>query len=325
MIVYISSCTTLDKKGGVYSYNISENGSLEEIDYLPCDRPMYTCIDNNKIYVLLREGAGKYSGVFSAEINDGVFGSTSEISSTNGREACHLTVKGRDVYVANYTTGNICRSSWKTVGFEGSGINPDRQDGPHTHCIICSPCENYVLVTDLGTDTIAVYDRDLDYVSKTHVPLGHGIRHIVFSPCGNYLYGINELACTVSAFQWKKDKGELVYIKTYDIEMPEKELKYSTGAAIRVSRDGSKLYVSVRGYDKLIVLDCRDPKKLSVLQCVSCEGSGPRDFNITPDERYLICTNEVSGNVTVFGLSDGMISKKVYDFELSKPLCAEIE
>ena len=53
-------------------------------------------------------------------------------------------------------------------------------------------------------DTVFVYDRNLDYVSKARVPDGYGARHLALSPDGKYVYCVNELVSSVTVFAYER-------------------------------------------------------------------------------------------------------------------------
>lgn len=66
------------------------------------------------------------------------------------------------------------------VVHSGSGINPKRQEMPHTH-YINSFDGKYLLCCDLGTDEVYTYDKNLCEVSRDRVPSGHGARHLAYT------------------------------------------------------------------------------------------------------------------------------------------------
>jgi hypothetical protein len=59
-------------------------------------------------------------------------------------------------------------------------------------------------------DTLAIYDKNLRLISESKVPSGYGIRHLVFSKDGTYIYAVNELVPSISVFEYAKGKAELV-------------------------------------------------------------------------------------------------------------------
>ncbi|MGN0178118.1 MAG: lactonase family protein [Monoglobaceae bacterium] len=303
---YIAGCS---KDGGVYHCGISGNGA-EIKSVTEISEPMFLAKDGERMHILLRECfEGRIGGVCTAEIlSDGSLGEPSAPVPTEGVVPCHLCVFGGRIYCVNYLSGSAARIPDRLVTHSGSGVNPKRQEGPHTH-YINSFDGKYLLCTDLGCDEIYTYDSDLCEVSRVSLPAGSGPRHLI-----NYkdkIFCANELGNTVSAFNYADGKLEYLYSKPLfddDIE--------STAAAIRVY--GSKLYVSNRGHDSISVFSM-DGEELELIKCVGCGGKSPRDFNIIND--ILICTNEASDNVTFFGLNEGIPEKLDFELNIRQPLC----
>ena len=305
---YIASC---DKEGGIYSCEFKE-GKAEIINKTTLDRPMYMVSEQNKMYVILRAPfkENDYSGIISFETENGELKNKSEINSTDGVVGCHLCVLDENIYCVNYLSGSVTKLCDKVVTHKGKGKNPQRQEMPHTH-YINSFDGKYLLCTDLGTDEIYTYDKNLNEISRASVPSGHGARHLEFE--NGYIYCANELESTVSCFKY--DDGRLQYIDTVNA-LPEDTEIENTVAAIRIN--GEYLYVSNRGHDSIAVfkLSENQPKFITT---VSCGGSSPRDFNIFGD--LLICTNENSDNVTFFNLKNGIPEKLDCELNIKSPLC----
>lgn len=307
--VYILSCETINNGGGIYRYELLENKFCNS-GYFPCDRPMYAIYKNDRLHVVLRQACGKNSGYFSIRKD---FTLPSNVMDTQGVVACHLDVALENNYIVNYLSGNVVKNCDKVVCHFGKSKNPDRQEAPHTH--YCGVLEDkFLLVTDLGLDTVFVYDLDLNLISQAKVPLGYGARHLVVSNDGKTVYVINELVPSVSIFDFCQ--GEIVYKKTVNLEFINKK---TTGSAIRLSKRGEYLYLSLREENCIIVLKI-DKTELKVVQKFSCGGDSPRDIQIIEDE-YLISCNEKSNNIVVFGLKAGLVDKVLYKEKISKPLC----
>lgn len=305
--IFLLSCAEVAEGGGVYKFGLTKRGKLERISYLPCPKPMYSVLHNGRLHILLRspfEASGN-SGYFSCreDLSD-----YSTLENTLGKCACHLSVD-EDVYIANYLSGNIVKNCEESVTHTGKGVNQPRQDAAHTHFTAFSPDEEYVLCCDLGLDTVYVYDRNLKQISAASVPAGYGVRHLVFSKDGRFFYAVNELVPSVSVFAYAN--GEAKYMSTTLLDC---ENKNSTAAAIRSDDEEGKIYISVRGKNKIFVFDvCGETLRLS--GSFSCGGSGPRDFNLTG--KFIVCANENSDNITV-------IDKKTYcvveDLPMKNPL-----
>lgn len=309
----VCSCETPEKGGGLYNFSLSESGRLTKMHHLPLDRPMYAVYDNGTISVALRQVFGNESGILSLTVSEnGALTKKAEPVTTHGVVACHLLASGEDIYTVNYLSGSIVKLPHTVVSHEGHGINP-RQDAPHPHGVILSPDGKYVLAADLGLDKIFVFRRDLAPVFEASVPAGNGARHMVFSPCGGYLYCVCELSATISVLRY--NDGHLTYL--HDTEPCARGI----AAAIRLSKDGRFLYVSTRGEDTVTVLETEDKEHFTLRGKFSCGGEYPRDILLSPDEKFLLCAGERSHSLTVFALQEGLPVEMTDTYSLPSPIC----
>lgn len=310
-MIYILACEKIENGGGIYAYDLAEKGALKQRAYFPCDMPMYAVKCEKGLCVLLRQP-------FKDEENSGYFfidellQTASETKSTQGVVACHLCVENDDVYTVNYLSGNVVKNGKAIVRRQGNSMHPTRQTQSHTHFVDKTP-DGYLAVCDLGTDTLAFYDKDLKLISECKVPSGYGIRHLVFSKDGAYIYAVNELVPSISVFSYENGKATLV--TTVKIECRKEN---ANGAAIRLSDDGKYLYVSIR-VENVICVFAVDNEKLTLLQTVDCDGDSPRDFNIY--ENFLVVCNEKSGNVVVVKTENGRITEQLFNIKVTNPLC----
>src|SRR5207249_3642258 len=97
---------------------------------------------------------------------------------------------------------------------DGSSLDGQQQSGPHAHAVLFSKDNRFLLMADLGLDKIFVYRFDEATGSITandppfaQVAPGAGVRHLAFHPDGLWLYAIDELASTISTFQYDAEKG----------------------------------------------------------------------------------------------------------------------
>ena len=309
-MVYLLSCETPENGGGIYAYNL-DNGTLKKCAYFPCDKPMYAVKCERGLCVLLRKPFTNLdeSGYFFI---DEKLENASEIKSTKGVVACHLTTDCDDVYAVNYLSGNIVKNGELVETRKGNSVHPSRQTQPHTH-FVEKTIGGYFAVCDLGTDTLAFYDKNLKLISESKVPSGYGIRHLVFSKDNNFIYAINELVPSISVFSYNNGNANL--LSTIEIEC---ESEKANGAAIRISKNGKYLYVSLREENSILVFKVNG-KDLTLIQKTSCGGDSPRDFNIM--ENHLIVTNEKSSNVVVYKLENNKIIKETTSIPLKNALC----
>jgi len=310
-MIYILSCETIKNGGGIYGYELKKNGELIQLAYFPCDRPMYAVKCKKGLCVLLRQPFedNNFSGYFYVDEN---LQTATEIKSTQGVVACHLCVDNDDVYIVNYLSGNIVKNGEIIVQRTGNSMHPTRQTEPHTH-FIDKPPDGYLAACDLGTDMLVIYDKNLQFISESKVPSGYGIRHLVFSKDGKYIYAVNELVPSISVFEYANGKAKLA--NTIGIECKNEK---ANGAAIRLSNDGKYLYISLREENVICVFEING-EELTLVQKTDCGGDSPRDFNIFGD--YVICTNERSNNISVFRLQGGIFDELVASIPLSTVLC----
>ncbi len=309
--LYFCAC---DTAGGIYHYTLSD-GALTFCEKVDLDRPTYMIIEGNKAYITLREidETTHFGSVVTADIDEkGRLVNLSEPQSSLGVVPCHLCVKDGNVYTANYLSGNIVKLPDTVVTHEGHGVNPTRQEAPHTHFVTVAP-DGYILCCDLGLDTIFTYDADLNEVSRARVPSGHGCRHLEFSADQNAVYCVNEMGNTVSVFDYSN--GVLTMRETVDA-LPDFEGQ-NTAAAIR--RNGDFLYVSHRGADTVARFKILPDNGLKLLENSPIGGVSPRDIWII--DNLLLCTNEITDSVTVLKLNNGKPSSFEKALSMKHPLC----
>ena len=309
--VYIASCT---EAGGIYHYKLRDGG-LYFADFTPMDRPMYAVIQNRKLYVLLRAPfENGDSGVVIYDLDDaGRPVNPSALQSTLGKVACHILADGEDIYCANYISGSLCKLPGKVVQHKGCGPDSARQEGPHVHFVGLTPDGYYICAADLGTDTVYVYDRELNLHSTAKVPAGHGVRHLAFSQDGKWMFAANELKSTVSAFAYKG--GTLRLVDTC-AAIPADFAGESAIAAIRVK--DRYIYVSNRGHDSVSKLSF-DEQKLTLRDTFSAGGKTPRDFCFVGSQ--LLCANQDSNTVTLLDAEHRILQT----VSVEAPVCICVE
>lgn len=260
-------------------------------------------------------GCGE-SGFAAYDIKSG--SQVTEISTTKGAVACHIAVDGGDIYCANYTGGSVFKAPGLLERHEGGSVDPVRQTSPHPHSVFFSPDKKYLLSCDLGLDTVFVYDRGLKLISTARVPAGAGVRHSVFSKDGRFVYCVNEMGAGISVFSWRQ--GRLQYIDTVSV-LPAGFQKTGSGAAIKLSKDGRLLYVTERASGSIVTLEA-DGAQLRLLGQTDCRGKEPRDFTLLADDRFAVCTNQFSDELSLFRISGSGIPVWVDTVGMEDPLCA---
>ncbi len=304
---YIASCST---DGGILFCKFLKDG-VKILDKTHLDRPMYMIKNDSKMHILLRDPYNiNESSLVSFTQKNGFLTQREKIISTKGSVACHLCYLNNAIYCVNYLSGNVVKLPETIISHKGHGIDPKRQEMPHTHYINTFDGK-YLLCTDLGTDEIYTYDKDLNEISRIKLLDGHGPRHLDFS--NGKVYCLNELKSTLSILDY--NSGSLILKETISV-LPEDYTGQSTAAAIR-SKDGF-IYTSNRGHNSISVLK-PDEDSVKLIKTVDCGGVYPRDFNIFGD--VLVCANELSDNVTFFQLINGIPEKLDVEINIKSPIC----
>ncbi len=286
--------------GGIYHYALSRRGELTLLDTLPLPSPNYLIFDGDTAYATLSRPFRdkETSGLIRLSVApDGALSRAGEIIPTDGEGACHLAFDEGDLYAANYGSGSVVRIGRPPVLHEGNGPDPIRQEAPHCHGVFFSPDRRYLLTCDLGLDTVFVYDRELNEVSRAKVPDGAGCRHLVFSRDGRFVYVENEMGCSVTVFRW--EDGRLLYRSTCPTRTYRPHDGPDKGSAIKLSENGRRLYITNRGENEVVVLSCRG-EKLRVIGRAPTGGDEPRDFSLLAGERYGIVTNQFGNSFRLY-------------------------
>lgn len=280
--------------------------------------PMYLQLEKNKLWAVLRAPFSDcaQSGVAAYDATTG--DRISDIFPTKGEVACHIAVKGDDVYCANYISGSVIRLPDTLAVHEGCGVDPVRQSSPHAHAVCFSPDRRFVLCCDLGLDTVFVYDRELKPISMAKVPGGAGARHLVFSKDGNLVYVMNEMGGSVSVFSYQSEA--LTYVNTLPVLPPDFK-GTGAGAAIKLSQSGERLYVTERATQSILTLSV-EGANLKILARTDCKGKEPRDFTLLAGDRFAVCCNQREDTVALFRISPEGIPTYLSQACIPAPLCA---
>lgn len=240
---------------------------------------------------------------------------------SRGASPCYVSLDaaGRYALVANYGDGTVAalpiaadgrlRPAAGVVQHEGSSVHPERQTGPHAHMIAPAPSGDLMLATDLGTDRILVYR--LDGATGRLLPNdrgpafaeadpGAGPRHFAFGQDGRRLYVINELASTLTAYDYDPGSGEMRPRQTVPT-LPDGFDGESTCAHGAVSPDGRFVYGSNRGHDSIAIWKV-DPASgaLTPVGHEPTRGKDPRNFAIDLTGAWLLAANQRSDTIVAF-------------------------
>jgi len=261
---------------------------------------------------------------------------------SGGADPCHLVVdaSGHVLIVANYTGGSVASfvlnadgSIGRTVSFlmhNGSSVNRARQEHAHAHEVVLSRDNRLAIICDLGMDKLMIYGLDtktgaLSAHDPPHALLepGSGPRHFAFDTAGRHGYLINELASTITVFDWDAARGALNEAQTVST-LPADFHGENTAAEIVIHPSGWFLYGSNRGDDSLaeFVID-RGTGRLTAGGRFSSGGRTPRNFAIDPTGRWLLAANQDSNEIVEFFIDPqtGELTPTGQRLRVSQPVC----
>jgi len=261
---------------------------------------------------------------------------------SGGTGPCHIIVDptGKYVLVANYNSGSVAVFPVQTNGLigpataviqhHGSSVNPQRQAGPHAHCVAVDAMTHRVFACDLGLDKVMIYRLSetngtltTNAIPWAEVKPGSGPRHIAFHPDGLHAYVINEMGSTLTAFDYDRENGALKEIQTVST-LPEDFHGVNTSAEVAVHPSGKFVYASNRGDDSVAVFAVAEPGgRLNFVERQSTRGKVPRGFAVDPTGQYLIAANQNSDSVVVFRINarTGRLAWTGQTVEVGKPVC----
>lgn len=267
-------------------------------------------------------------------------GTLREINSqpTMGAAPCHLSVhpSGKFLLTAHYVSGDLAvhpidaggvlREACHQVQHSGSGPHP-RQDGPHAHQIVPDPSGRRVLAVDLGTDSVYVYDFDLEsgHLSlheQVTLQAGSGPRHIAFAPSGTRAYLLSELASTITELDYDPRTGKLEPGSTLSM-LPAGAPEANLGAEVVVSRDGRFVFGSNRGDDSIAAFATgRDGAAFERIGVRSAGVAEPRHIGLSPDGGVLFAAGQNSGTIRAFAIGEsGELTPVSEPVESPAPVC----
>ncbi|MCL5097403.1 MAG: lactonase family protein [Candidatus Omnitrophica bacterium] len=348
-LVYVGTYTGA-KSEGIYVCHFDEKSGSLAAPILAAEtaNPTFLAVHPNRSFLYaaneIGDFEGKKSGAVSAYAIDPETGRLALLSQqpSGGAGPCHLIVDkaGKNVLVANYGGGSVAVLPIQTDGrlgaaatfiqHHGSSVNPQRQEGPHAHCVTLDQANRFAYVCDLGLDKVMVYR--FDPAQGTLVPNqtpwariqpGSGPRHLAFDPRGRRAYVINEMKSTITVFECRARKGELRELQTIST-LPPDFTGNSTTAEIEIHPSGKFLYGSNRGHDSLAIfgIDTRTGK-LTALGYQSTKGRTPRNFSFDPTGHFLLAANQDSNNIVVFRVnsSTGQLEPTGQEIEVGAPVC----
>ena len=333
------------KATGIYQLKMNvETGKLKIIDTIKGTiNPSYLAIHPNQkyLYAVNEIADGNRIGTITTyNIESGKAQKINEVSS-KGDAPCYISIDrtGKFVLVANYMEtiasyeiekdGSLSEAV-DVVEHKRERAAVFRQETGHPHIILPAMNDKTLFVADLGLDEIFHYELnekgEFTKVAITEtVPLS-GPRHLVFHPIYSKCYVLNELNITVEVFETKAANEPFERIQMINTVGDIDE--NVAPSAIKLHPSGKFLYVANRGINggtghNITAFSINESGELSFVASYSTEGEVPRDFEISPDGRFLLAANQNSNSIITFKINTttGELESTGQQLEIKTPVC----
>ncbi|MCD8342734.1 MAG: lactonase family protein [Clostridiales bacterium] len=277
--------------------------------------PSYLCLDKSGKYLVTCHCADPWHVTKIVRHPDGSFGNEVLFDDT----ALVLFRVNEDG-----SLGDVCDVAL-TPGTGGKGphsqVNVDPVSGhiqlvqviSRLHAVVASPSGELLAVCDKGMDRVYTYriDREqgkLVALSCWEAPeVACFPRYAAFHPTKQVLYVNNENYAQLNSFHYDEETGALerfhkVYLLPEDPGMVDGK---PVGAQdILAHPNGKVLYCTLCGLNLIVVCRLDEEGRPTPCQLVQSRGNLPRGIALSPDGRFLISGNMVSGDITVFSADE---------------------
>ncbi|GAA0328656.1 lactonase family protein [Oceanobacillus oncorhynchi subsp. oncorhynchi] len=299
---------------GVYRFTLdTEKGQLSASEVAAeLGNPTYLNFNENQDYLYAVAQEDDMGGVNAFRVDK----TSGELTPLNGQlvegnPPCHVEAAANVVVTGNYHKGDIGLHFTNEDGeveqghftkHEGNGPH-ERQEKPHVHFTGFTPDKNFIVVADLGTDRLVTYKVEgssLQEVSTFHAKQGSGPRHITFHPNKPIAYLITELSTEVIVLDYNQETGEFTEKQTI-LAKPADFEETNDASAVHITSDGKFLYTGNRGHNSIASFKVDENSgELTFLEFTPSGGEWPRDFVLDPTEKFLLASNQHTGNVVLF-------------------------
>lgn len=201
------------------------------------------------------------------------------------------------------------------------------------HAVIASPSGSLFAVCDKGMDKIYTFtiDREQGKLVKRDefvTEIKTFPRYGAFHPTLPVFYANNEFAATLNVFNYDEASGKLDRTHYMPVVFKDHGLvdgKPVGAQDIMVHPKGHALYVTLCGINEIAVLTLDEKGAPALVQSIPSGGNLPRGIRLSPDGKYLLSGNMVSGNITTFTVNeDGTLTPTGKVFEAVSPSAIKI-
>jgi 6-phosphogluconolactonase len=322
---------------GIYQVTLDEEQQLlfDANLIIKIGSPTYLAISNNH-HLYSVDKQTNHGGVTGFDLNQQPIKQINSLIDPGSSPAyVGIDEQRQLVFTGNYHAGTVCvfkidktGSLTKTDEVTHLGLTGPKpeQDAPHVHFTDLTP-DKRLVVCDLGMDTTFIYDVSADgklvMHSRYQSEPGFGSRHIVFHPTLPFAYLLGELSSKIEVLRYHD--GAFEHVQTITT-IPTDWISHNGAAAIHISADGQFLYASNRGHNSIVVFKTTENGTLEQIQSISSGGDFPRDFAFDTSQRFLICANQNTDNLTLYtrNAKTGLLTTIQKDFNVPEGVCVKL-
>ena len=244
---------------------------------------------------------------------------------TDGNDPCYISTNGSVVMTANYSSGNVTEFPLGDDGrllphdflYETGLGGPDstRQNLPHAHCALFNATGTELYVSEFSADAVTRYDVATRHGKRIQLPSDFGPRHIVLNGDESKAYVLGELSGAIAVIDTESDRI---------VQTVCADTVHARGSAdIHLSPDGKFLYASNRLQNDGIAIFKVNSDGTLAYAGYQNTGIHPRNFNITPNGKFLLVACRDSGCIQIFrrDIRTGLLSNTGRTIVLDKPVC----
>ena len=305
--IWIGTYTDGTDSGGIYRVEMDENGAFSAgLCIENHENPSYLCFsgDGNTLYAACE--LPQTAKIAAYDIRAEKAAELWNFSMEGGGSLCQLSLSEKHSVLlgACYDGGESI-----TVRLPRDGNLPEPETRvkeesslvcPHPHWFVPDKQEKYAARVDLGLDRVTTVEiAGGKTVSEVRFPAAEGPRCLVFHPRRDAAYLITEYSSRIYRFSYEPGSGTLTECGSVS-SLPEGFEGNSYGSAIAISASGKTLYAGNRGADTVALFRIAEDGSLGKMADYGCGGRWPRHLSLTSDGKYLLVSNQHSGNVSVF-------------------------
>jgi 6-phosphogluconolactonase len=349
--VFLGTYTSANGSKGIYRCELdSATGKLSAPELAAeVGSPSFVHIapDGKTLYSVGEAPGSDGGGVYSWKLDPATGKLSDRVSLTSkGAGPCHISTDAKNQFaiVANYGGGSCTTFKLKPDGsldsrtgfiqHSGKVFDEKRQGGPHGHCGFFDATGTLAFVCDLGLDKVMIHklNRNTGEIAPhdpafVKLPDRSGPRHIHIAPDNNVAFANGEIDMSVHVIKMdvKGNKFELVQSLSTLPEGDKVVPQFST-AETRIHPNGKFLYVSNRGHNTIAAFSYDHEKmKLTPIGHIRGDIKTPRNFNISPDGKWMLIASQDGAKVGVYTIDEktGLAKETEHSVKVDRPVCVK--